>query len=130
MRLLLDEMIGAVVARQLRRRGHDVVAVQDPECAHLRGRDDCVILDRADDDRRAMVTDNVQDFFRCHQRRLEGGETHHGLLFFTNTTFPRHRHDLFVRQVIAALEDVLQRSPDDDASGWIRWLAAPSGRER
>ncbi len=88
--------------------------------------DDCVLLDRAADDGRAVVTDNVPDFFRCHQRRLQGGESHHDLLLFTNTTFPRHRHDLFVRQVIAALEDVSEGYPDDDASGWIRWLAAAS----
>lgn len=124
MRLLLDEMIGAVVAEQLRDRGHDVVAVQDPGCAHLRGLDDCVLLATADDESRAVVTDNVPDFYRCHQRRLEDGLSHHGLLFFTNDSFPRHRHDLFVGQVIAALERELVAQEKDDPSGWIRWLAA------
>ncbi|CAN5355808.1 hypothetical protein BH20ACT9_BH20ACT9_00310 [soil metagenome] len=125
MRLLLDEMIGAVVAEQLRRRGHDIVAIQDPDQAHMRGIDDCVLLSHAHDQRQAVVTDNVADFFRCHQRRVETGLSHHGLLLFTNETFPRHRHDLFVSQVIAALEGVLKANPDDDASGWIRWLTAP-----
>ncbi|MDP8970566.1 MAG: DUF5615 family PIN-like protein [Actinomycetota bacterium] len=59
MRLLLDEMIGAVVAERLRGRGHDVVAVQDTAYAHLRGIDDCVLLDCADEERRAVVTGNV-----------------------------------------------------------------------
>jgi nucleoside-diphosphate-sugar epimerase len=122
--LLLDEMIGAVVAEQLRDRGHDVVAVQDPGCAHLRGLDDCVLLATADDESRAVVTDNVPDFYRCHQRRLEDGLSHHGLLFFTNDSFPRHRPDLFVGQVIAALERELVAQEKDDPSGWIRWLAA------
>lgn len=120
--MLLDEMIGAVVAEQLRKRGHDVVAVQDRGQAHLRGADDCVVLSHAHDERRAVVSDNVPDFFRCHQRRIEAGLSHHGLLFFTNDTFPRHRHDLFVGQVIAALERALQASPQDDGSGWVRWL--------
>ncbi len=126
MRLLLDEMIGAVVAEELRNRGHDIVAVQDASQAHLRGADDCLLLSHADDERRAVVTDNVADFFRCHQRRIDAGQGHHGLLFFTNQTFSRHRHDLFVSQVIPALERALDSSPDDDASGWIHWLAKPS----
>lgn len=124
MRLLLDEMIAAVVAEQLRDRGHDVVAVQDPPHAHLRGIDDCVLLGCAHDERRAVVTDNVPDFFRCHQLRLSSGQRHHGLLLLTNDTFPHHRHELFVSQVIAALELALNASPQDDASSWIRWLAA------
>jgi hypothetical protein len=49
---------------------------------------------------------------------------HHGLLLSTNDTFPRHRHVLFVSRVIAALEQALKANPDDDASGWVRWLAA------
>lgn len=124
MRLLLDETIAAVVAEQLRGRGHDVVAVQDRGCTHLRGIDDCVVLAHAHDERRTVVTDNVADFFRCHQSRIQSGLTHHGLLFFTNDTFPRHRHDLFVSQIIAALERVLKTDPDDDTSGRIRWLVA------
>ena len=122
MRLLLDEMISAVVAAELRDRGHDVVAVQDLDRAYLRGIDDCVVLAHAHDDRRVVVTDNVPDLFRCHQRRIEAGLSHHGLLLFTNDTFPRHRCDVFVSQVIAALEAVLTANPDDDARGWVRWL--------
>jgi hypothetical protein len=59
----------------------------------------------------------ISDFFRCHQRRIEDGLSHHGLLFFTNDSFPRHRHDLFVGQVIAALERELAANVKDDASG-------------
>jgi nucleoside-diphosphate-sugar epimerase len=123
-RLLLDEMIGAVVAEQLRDRGHDVVAVQDPDRGHLRGLDDCLLLATADDESRAVVTDNIPDFFRCHQRRIDDGLSHHGLLFFTNDSFPRYRHDLFVGQAIAALERELAAHEKDDPSGWIRWLMA------
>ena len=61
MRLLLDEMIGAVVAEQLRDRGHDVVAVQDPDRGHLRGLDDCLLLATGDDEGRAVVTDNISE---------------------------------------------------------------------
>jgi predicted nuclease of predicted toxin-antitoxin system len=121
-RLLLDEMISATVAEQLRDRGHDVVAVQDGDLEHLRGIDDCELLDHAAQQRRAVVTDNIPDFVRCHQRRLDRHQPHYGLLLFTNDTFPRHRQDAFVGQVLAALEQQLQAHPDDDDSGWIRWL--------
>jgi predicted nuclease of predicted toxin-antitoxin system len=122
--LLLDEMIASTVATQLRTRGHDVVAVQDAGLAHLRGIDDCDLVQHAVDQQRAVVTDNLPDFFRCHQRRLHGGQTHYGLLLFTNETFPRHRHDTFVGRIVAALHHELQTHPGDDDSGWIRWLTS------
>jgi len=125
-RLLLDEMISATVAEQLRARGYDVVAVQDPDLGHLRGIDDCVLLDHASLERRAVVTDNIPDFVRCHQRRIDRNKPHHGLLLFANDTFPRHRHDAFVGQLLVALEAQLLAHRGDDDSGWIRWLAKTS----
>jgi hypothetical protein len=121
-RQLLDEMISATVAARLRERGHDAVAVQDTGHGHLRGIDDCLLLDFAAVERRALVTDNVPDVFRCQHRRLEAGEHHYGLLFFTNDTFPRHRHDLFVGRILVALERRLADSAGDDGSSWVRWL--------
>lgn len=125
MRLLLDEMISATVSGRLRERGHDVIAVQDAEHGHLRGIDDCVLLGEAVERRRAVVTDNVPDLLRCHRRRLDAGLGHYGLLFFSNDTFPRHRHDRFVGQVLAALERELTAHPGDDDSSWTRWLRRP-----
>jgi hypothetical protein len=119
-RLLLDEMISLVVAEELRVRGHDVLAVQ--ECPHLRGIDDCLLLDHAVELRRAVVTDNVPDFLLCHRARLERGRTHFGLLLFGNDTFPRHRHELFVSHLLTKLDAELASSDRDDGSGWVRWL--------
>ena len=53
---------------------------------------------------------------------LNKGQAHYGLLLFTNSTFPRHRHDAFFSQVLAALEQQLQTHPSEDDSSWIRWL--------
>lgn len=84
------------------------------------------MLDRAAEERRAVVTGNVPDLFRCHQHRVEHDQPHYGLLLFTNDTFPRHRHDVFVGRMLAALEDQLLTYTDDDGSSWVRWLSSSS----
>lgn len=122
MRLLLDEMISAAVAEQLRARSHEVTSVQDPALTHLRGVEDYFVFEHAANERRAVVTDNVEDFLRCHRRRIDAWDHHHGLLLLTNRAFPRHRHDTFVRALIAALEVDLGRHQEDDDTSWIRWL--------
>jgi hypothetical protein len=99
-----------------------VVAVQEAGMAHLRAIDDCTVLGHAAQDQRAVVTDNVPDFLRCHHRRLEASQMHFGLLFFSNRAYPRHRHDLFVGRIVAALDEELRAHPHDDGSAWIRWL--------
>ena len=63
MRLPLDELIAATVAVALRDRGHDVVAVQDVGLTHLRGVNDCELLEHAARQRRAVVTDNIRTSF-------------------------------------------------------------------
>lgn len=116
-------MISAIVAEQLRARGHDVVAVQDGGLEHLRGVDDCLVMDHAAETCRAVVTDNIPDFVRCHQLRVDRDRPHFGLLLFTNDTFPRHRHDAFAGQLLTALQDQLLTYSDDNDSSWVRWLS-------
>jgi endonuclease/exonuclease/phosphatase family metal-dependent hydrolase len=113
-RLLLDEMISATIAEKLRERGHDVAALQDADQAHLRGLDDWIVLDQAAEQRRAVVTDNVTDFIRHHRRRVEAGLSHFGLLFLSNDTFPRHRHDMFIAHLVTALDAELRTHSDND----------------
>lgn len=123
MKLLLDEMLSASIAVQLRTRGHDVIAVQDPGLEHLRGVADQQILEHAAAESRAVVTDNVPDFLAGHRAMLAVGAAHAGLLLFGNDTFPRHRHELFVSHLPVALEDQLRAHRGDDCSSWIRWLS-------
>ena len=64
MRLIVNENIGASLVRELRGRGHDVLAVKES----MRGADDAVILSRAQAESRLVVTQD-KDFgelaFRC-----------------------------------------------------------------
>jgi predicted nuclease of predicted toxin-antitoxin system len=115
-RLVLDEQLSAVIATTLRERGHDVVAVQEPDRLAWRGLDDAALFEVAQREGRAVVTDNVVHFrtlaLSCH----DAGCHHHGILYLNNVSLPRHRHELFVSHVVRRLETVLQRYPDDEAT--------------
>ncbi len=88
MRLLLDEMWPPEVAVQLRRRGHDVVAVAErPE---LRGQPDAVIFAAAQVEGRVIVTENVVDYRPLAAYEIQDGRSHVGLIFTSNRSFPRH----------------------------------------
>jgi hypothetical protein len=86
-RLLLDEMFAPQIAVELRRRGHDVIAlVADPE---LRALSDAEVYAWAGDRGRRVVTENVKDF-----RPLVGAGTGPGVLFTSSRRFARSRRNL------------------------------------
>jgi hypothetical protein len=111
--LLLDEMFSPDIAVELRRRGHDVIAVAAlPE---LRSMSDVEIYGWASGEGRRIVTENVKDFrpLLVHDAELVGS----GLLFTSARTFPRSRRS--PGSLIVALDgwltqaDVLIRPPED-----------------
>lgn len=117
--LLLDEMFAPSIAVELRRRGHDVIAVAaEPE---LRSMTDTEIYSWATRERRRIVTENVKDFRRLLMQDAESDGP--GVLFTSARTFPRSRRA--PGSLIASLESwlsqpgVLARPPED-------WLA-PAG---
>lgn len=99
MRLLLDEMIGPRVAVALREHGHDVESVV--ERIDLRGLPDEAVLEHAAETERVLVTHNVADFARLHQRWQADGRRHHGVLFVTERAFPQGRN--LIGAVVSAL---------------------------
>lgn len=111
MRLLLDKQLSADIADALRRRGHNVVAVQDLQHQHWRGLADADLFEIAQSEGRALVTENVPHFRSCADRFYAGGRGHHGLIYTSNKALPRHRHDEFVREVTARLHALLRRNP-------------------
>ncbi len=111
-------MHAPTVATTLRALGHDVVAVADSP--DLRALTDDKLFAWASAQRRRIVTENVKDFRRLLLRSEESGQSRPGLLFTSNRTFQRSRHNL--GPVIAALDAWLRQSdaasrPTED---WLR----------
>lgn len=116
-RLLLDEMHAPLVARVLRERGHDVLAVaDDPE---LRAMSDADLYRWAAEHGRRLVTENVKDFRRILAHAEESGPECGGLLFTSSRAFPRSRRN--PGPLIDALDGWLRKAdpawPDED---WLR----------
>jgi hypothetical protein len=119
-RLLLDEHYSPEIARQLRSRGHDVVAVA--ERADLVGLADNELLRRMAHERRAIVTNNVKDFVPLATPvALEAGE-HYGLLLTSDRSMPR-RLDAIGR-LLDALDGCLRRHQGEDSCrNQAQWLS-------
>lgn len=120
MKLLLDEMYPYSIAEQLRARGHDVVAVGErPE---LRGGADEVVFAAAQEERRAIVTDDV-GFGAIESEHRSRGEAHCGLVFTANRRFPRGR-PATVGRLVRSLDRFLSDDAPtlDDSSSFTWWL--------
>lgn len=112
-RLLLDEMFHPRIATELTARGHECVAVAaDPA---LRETSDADLLQRAVDEDRTVVTNNVVDFERLRRRRTAAGEPVPPLIYTSDAAFPRNRR--FLGRLIAALDESWTT-----AAGGVLWL--------
>lgn len=111
MRLLLDEHFSPEIARQLRERGHDVVAAR--ERVELHGLSDRELLGVAVSERRAIVTENVIDFVPLHAEALATSASHFGVVFTSSRTFPRTRRA--IGRLVRALDRLLAEHAADDA---------------
>lgn len=77
-----------MIAEQLRRRGVDAVAVKSDRHS-LEGQDDREVLRAAAAEGRVVVTNNVRDYAPLVEGFGLRGETHSGVLFTDDDTFPR-----------------------------------------
>lgn len=82
-------MLDATIAERLRRRGHDVQAVQ--ENPDLLGKKYPELLREALALGRVLVSDNVQDFARLHRQFIATGEDHAGIILVSPASFPRSK---------------------------------------
>jgi predicted nuclease of predicted toxin-antitoxin system len=118
-RLLLDEMLSPAVARGLRERGHDVLAVADHFGWVALSDHEMMALARTE--RRAVVTNNLRDYRPLHAEAITpGGPGHFGMIFMPGT-YRRTRED--TGRIIAALEVKLAEYPgDEDLANGECWL--------
>lgn len=119
MRLLLDEMYPAALAEQLRNRGHDVSAVTErPE---LRSLPDADVFTTAQQERRAVVTENVADFIPIVVGADQRGEAFFGLVLIDPVKYPRGQRRTIGR-LVTELDRLLRQYPRDQATSQRHWL--------
>ena len=112
MRVLLDEMLSLDIARQLRRRSHDVVAVAERET--LRGASDAEIFQAAQSEQRAVLTQDVAGFELLD--RVYGAEqrSHFGLVVSSSGRY-RRGDKRTVGDYVGALDALLKAHPGPEA---------------
>lgn len=109
MKLLLDEHFSPKVARRLRARGHDVVAVA--ESVHLRSRQDRVHFATMPEERRAIVTQDLGDYRPLLEAAVRASGRTYGLVCVA-ADFPLSRRSIGAQ--VRKLEQMLKRYPGDD----------------
>lgn len=121
MKLLLDEMFPPSIAEGLRRKGHDVMAVQ--ETPTLRGLSDPKLFVAAQLDQRGVVTENISDFVQVESAwRGEHEAAHYGLILVSPGAFPRHQRRTTGR-LIEALDRLISSGRPEP--GLVAWLEGP-----
>lgn len=122
MKLLLDEHYSPRIAAELRRRGHDVVAVR--ERTELRGLSDHVLFALMAAERRAILTEDAADFLPILRAATVRGTDHYGVVL----TFPRQfpRTIRAIGRLVTALDAFLTARPADDALRGQSWWLEPA----
>lgn len=119
LKLLIDEMYPPSIAAQLRGRGHDADAVT--ERSELRALADRDLFSLAQQQRRAVVTENIADFSLLANDYDRRGAAHFGLVLVSRDRYPRARKATIGRMV-TALERVLDEQPEQNATSLRHWL--------
>lgn len=120
LKLLLDEHFSPEIARQLRERGHDVIAIG--ERGDLRGRPDRVHFASLPAQQRAIVTRDLADFKPLLAEELRRGGKTFGLMCVP-ARFPLNGDG--IGRVVRALDALLLAKPrvdDATALGGEIWL--------
>jgi hypothetical protein len=116
MKLLLDEMISASVAEQLRARGRDVEAVS--ERRELRGLADERLFEYAQETKRVVVTYNRDEFLELDRRYRGRDRSHAGIVILNPRRFPQGPGS--VGPLVKSLEELIVGGPPYES--FIHWL--------
>jgi hypothetical protein len=115
-KLLLDEMISAVVAEQLRVRERDVEAVS--ERRELRGLLDEGVFGYAQAAERSVVTYNRDDFLELDRRFRSQGRDHRGIVVLNPRRFPQGSAS--IGPLVKSLDALITDGPRYES--FIHWL--------
>lgn len=110
MRLALDHHYSALIAVELRGRGHDVLAAVE---RGWQASTDVELLAACAAESRALLTNNVPDFAVLARLWAAEGRAHHGLVFTSDRSLPRTRDT--VGRYVALLDALAREHPSDDA---------------
>jgi hypothetical protein len=119
LKLLIDEMYPPAIAEQLRERGGDVEAVTAR--SELRGLPDADIFAWAQQERRAVVTENIADFSVIADGHDRRGQQHHGLVLVAPAAYPRGDARTIGRMV-TGLDRLLGDYPETTPTSVRHWL--------
>jgi predicted nuclease of predicted toxin-antitoxin system len=114
--LLLDEMISAVVAEQLRGRDRDVEAVS--ERRDLRGLADEDLFEYAQAAERSVVTYNRNDFLELDRRFRSQARNHCGIVILNPRRVPQGPAS--IGPLVKSLDELIADGPRYES--FIHWL--------
>jgi hypothetical protein len=115
-KLLLDEMLAAGIAEQVRGRGHDALAVD--ETPELRGLADPDLFAQAQEQERAIVTYNREDFLALDREYRSRQREHHGIVILHPRRFPQGAAS--IGPLVTALANFVEAGPPYPS--FIHWL--------
>jgi hypothetical protein len=97
------------IAVELRKREVDAIAITEaPHAVRYAGVSDDEVFARAQEDGRAIVTDNVADYEKARRDWETRGRTHHGVVYALDPPFNRHRGDAVIGAMVRALAHFLE----------------------
>jgi predicted nuclease of predicted toxin-antitoxin system len=115
-KLLLDEMLSAQIAEQIRARGHDVFAVD--ETPELRGFADPDLFTQAQEQERAIVTYNREDFLALDREYRSRQQEHDGIVILRPRRFPQGTAS--IGALVTALSNFVEAG--SPYPSFIHWL--------
>jgi predicted nuclease of predicted toxin-antitoxin system len=124
LKLLVDEMYPPAIAEQLREGKHDVEAVTertDRSKIGQRALPDIDIFALAQQEQRAVVTENIADFSVIADGCDLHGQAHHGLVLVPPGSHPRGSPGTIGRMV-TALDRLLREHPGETPTSLRHWL--------
>jgi hypothetical protein len=117
-RLLLDEMISAVVAEQLRDRDRDRDVEAVSERRGLRGLADGELFEYAQTAERTVVTYNRDDVLELDRRYRSENRRHWGIVILNPRGFPQGAAS--IGPLVISLEQLITAGPPYET--FIHWL--------